>query len=248
MKKKILDLTEAGIKGLVSQLNAAMARAKKLMGATTKTNRVQLGKTMDLINELESKIKKIKKQGKSPAPAKKALEKVKELSTKARVNTTGSETKGIIEAALAAPSKRKGADNIKKATKVQRNVAKANLWTAAKSVAGTTVLASLIGASEYNKLTAAQKKKLKEAKTQAQFDTLVRLVVEENKKKVKVPPKKPKVIDKLGKVVNIPPKKPKEIDELMGGGMVKKSYGTKYNVGGAVAGKVYGSVDNRRRR
>ena len=35
---------------------------------------------------------------------------------------------------------------------------------------------------------------------------------------------------------------------MMGGGMGKKSYGTKYNVGGAVKGKAYGSIDNRKKK
>ena len=74
----------------------------------------------------------------------------------------------------------------------------------------------------------------------------------EKKKEVKAPPKKPKIIDEnvsgSPTFAKAPPKKPKEIDKLMGGGMAKKSYGIKYNVGGAVTGKVYGSVDNRRRK
>ena len=83
-------------------------------------------------------------------------------------------------------------------------------------LAGETVkLASVIGLEREFNLSASIKKKLKAAKTQAQYDTLVRLAIAEQKQKekeakskIKKPLKKPKEIDKIG-AVRKPLRKPK---------------------------------------
>tara|TARA_X000001382_G_scaffold92842_1_gene67485 strand:- start:345 stop:932 length:588 start_codon:yes stop_codon:yes gene_type:complete len=89
-------------------------------------------------------------------------------------------------------------------------------------LAGRTVtLGSVIGLGGYVKLKENEKKRIEAAKTRQEYETLVRLVVSEQKqkqklaeekakKKVKVPPKKPKEIDKIG-AVRKPLRKPKSM-------------------------------------
>ena len=86
-------------------------------------------------------------------------------------------------------------------------------------LAGETVkLAGVAGVAALDrelKLSASMKRKLKQARTQSQYDTLVRLAIAEqkqkekdNKSKIKKPLKKPKEIDKIG-AVRTPLRKPK---------------------------------------
>mgnify|MGYP003680729793 CR=1 FL=1 len=86
-------------------------------------------------------------------------------------------------------------------------------------LAGETVklagVAGILALDRELKLSASMKKKLKAAKTQEQYDTLVRLAISEQKQKekeaknkIKKPLRKPKEIDKIG-AVKKPLRKPK---------------------------------------